>query len=212
MKLLNKIFISFLLAFILFFNINNVFASDEVAFEGNVEEGAWDCIINLPEYTSGNYYLYVTKYYSEYKVFFVEKVFNYNCYFLKEDFTVSKYGILEECNHLYFNQAVNLNVYTVSADGSDCIKDYNNVTEEEFICINPYDHSYSSTYIYTDNTYTTLFFPLPVTEVTIPSLEAVEQIPGIMTTILKITLPIGLIVLGIGLVILVVKSVICRHL
>lgn len=212
MNVKNKIFITFifLLIFILFFNTNNVFASDLVTFECNVEEAAWNKIIELPEYISGNNHLYIMKFYSNYKVFFVEKVSNYKCYLLIED-GVSKYGIPNTREHLYFNQPVKLNIYKIASDGSTCTKEYTDTIEESFICINPYDHAYSSTTIYTDNTYTTPFFQAPVTEipgVQIPALETAEQIPEAIVKTLMILIPVGLIVLSIGLVIYLIKRVI----
>lgn len=52
------------------------------------------------------------------------------------------------------------------------------------------------------------FFQLPVTEVVIPTLETAEQIPEAITTTLKIMIPVGLIVLSVGLVIYLIKRVI----
>lgn len=198
----NKILITFfvLLAFILFFNISNVFASENIAFEGNVDEGAWNKIIELPEFISGNNHLYITKYYSVYKVFFVEKVDNYKCYFVKENNRVSKYGITSENNHLYFNQPVILNIYEINPDGSNCTKKYDNVTENSFICINPMDHAYSSTNIYTDNSYSTLFFQLPVLAVVVPTLETAEELPKAILETLRMIIPVCLVLLGMVLV------------
>lgn len=64
----------------------------------------------------------------------------------------------------------------------------------------------------------TVFFPQPVTEIpeqetlttTIPALETVEQIPVAMIQTLKIVIPVGLVIFGTLLLILLVKSVISR--
>lgn len=132
--------------------------TDKIAFEGNVETGAWDTITQLPEYTDYNHNVYVTKFYSTYYAFFVDIVENYKCYWVKDSFSSTKYGIYNESSHLYFNQPVTLTIYTLSADGSNCTKKYDNVTEESYICINPYDHGYSSTIVYNSDEYVDFFF------------------------------------------------------
>lgn len=59
----------------------------------------------------------------------------------------------------------------------------------------------------------TVFFQVPVQETTtIPALETVEQIPTTMAKVMKIIIPIGLTILGIGLLIYLIKQVIYLHL
>ena len=54
------------------------------------------------------------------------------------------------------------------------------------------------------------FQKTPVTAVEIPALESAEQIPEAMATALKIIIPVGLAILGIGLIIYLIKCVIYR--
>ena len=54
------------------------------------------------------------------------------------------------------------------------------------------------------------FQKTPVTAVEIPALETAEQIPEAMATALKIIIPVGLAILGIGLIIYLIKYVIYR--
>ena len=54
------------------------------------------------------------------------------------------------------------------------------------------------------------FQKTPVTAVEIPALESAEQIPEAMATALKIIIPVGLAILGIGLIIYLIKYVIYR--
>lgn len=66
-----------------------------------------------------------------------------------------------------------------------------------------------------DNTTEALgtFFTVPVQETTtIPALETVEQIPTAMAKVMKIIIPIGLTILGVGLLIYLIKQVIYSNL
>ena len=55
-----------------------------------------------------------------------------------------------------------------------------------------------------------VFQGAPLTQVTIPAIQQVEEIPQVMEQVLKILIPIGLIVLSIGLVIYLTRLVISR--
>lgn len=55
-----------------------------------------------------------------------------------------------------------------------------------------------------------VFQKAPVTVGTIPKITQVEEIPQVMGEVLKVIIPIGLIIFGIGLLILLVRLVISR--
>lgn len=52
-----------------------------------------------------------------------------------------------------------------------------------------------------------LFFQAPVTGVVIPALETAQQIPETIVKTLKILIPVGLVVLAVGLIIYLIKRV-----
>lgn len=75
-----------------------------------------------------------------------------------------------------------------------------------------YHDFYYATTVYTDRNGSDVFFLPPVTEetpegVTIPALETAEQIPQAIVKTLKILIPVGLIVLSIGFVVYLIKRV-----
>ena len=76
-----------------------------------------------------------------------------------------------------------------------------------------YDHGASFTYfysvnnIYTDSSKSTVFFQTPP-RVVVPEIAEVRQIPVAMVKVLKVILPVGLIVLAIGLLIYLTRRVI----
>lgn len=63
--------------------------------------------------------------------------------------------------------------------------------------------------IYTDSSYNKIFFQNPP-QVEITEITQVEELPKIMNKALQVIIPVGLVVLSIGLLIYVVKSVILR--
>ena len=201
MKFKNKIFITFLflLAFILFFNINNVFAFTFKSHNSDVEYTVPDLstvdetqqellengyVIIIPK-NSTTAWLYVETNPTGPTRFHVgsDNVFNTSSGWYRKSInftTASSWGTLETKQATY---------YTYGYDTHDF---------------------YFGTTIYTDAKGSEVFFHPPVTEqgVVIPALETAEQIPQAIAKTLKIMIPVGLIVLAIGLVIYLIKRVI----
>lgn len=204
MKLKNKMLIILLIFFLLFLN-SSVFASFN---EEEIPDEIWSMIYDTNEYISGNYHLMFFKHYSNYVIYFIEKSAGLQCYYSYNNSRVTKYGVINELNRITFNKQIHLVVY--KTNGTISISQTHD-TNDTFFLLNPEDHSYSNISIYIDNTYTDFFFK-PVTGVVIPALEQVEELPKAITTTLKIMIPVGLVVLGIGLIIYLIKRVIYSHL
>jgi len=54
---------------------------------------------------------------------------------------------------------------------------------------------------------TTIFFPVPVTGVVIPALETAQEVPTAMVQTLKIIIPVGLVLFGIGLSVYLIRRI-----
>lgn len=79
----------------------------------------------------------------------------------------------------------------------------------KFISSNTSEIISTSCDIYENDSFEKIFFQNPL-RVTIPTVVQVEEIPKAMNKALQVIIPIGLVVLSIGLLIYVVKSVILR--
>lgn len=196
MNFKNKIFITFLIffAFILFFNINNSFAV--VSTDSSNANILLDKVENYFNNNNLTLYHYII----------TNNGFVYA--FTMEDFQL--------CVNTYNG---NTYVYCIYFYCFEFDEDYNYtfpLGEKEikqfcdYIPASTVIYSTKDIYWYNDNT---LFFPLtPVPlktlGVEIPALETAEQIPQAIATTLKILIPIGLVVLGIGLTIFLIKRVI----
>lgn len=204
MKFLKKC-VFFLIIFLLIFS-NYVFAANE-PFTG-MEDYAWNVLIGLDEYKNGNCNILVTKFYSDYKVFFITKQTGLTFTFSNDNNRTSRYGITNENQRITFNMPVTFTQYNIDDKGV-VSKTYSNQTENEYITFNPFDHGYSNTDIL--NSDGTVFFPIPVQEVVvIPVLEGVEELPKAVNTTLKMILPVGLVVFGILLLVYIIRLLILR--
>lgn len=219
MNFKNKIFITFfvLLAFILFFNINNVFAS--VDFKHNDED------VSLPDFDYIDTSLYSIYYYdNSYYVIILKNCENYinNGYNVSVD-SYELFWLYKYDNNSLITQSIlygseqNLNIllrkynpsnnswekpYGTVAIMRNVINSLNYTTADYFV---------SSNYNCYNAERKELVFHQPVTEiqgVTIPALETADQIPQAIVTTLKIMIPVGLVVLSIGLVVYLIKRVI----
>lgn len=194
MNFKNKIILTFfvLLAFILFFNINNVFA---FTFTSNVNG-------NTNEYTLPD----------------LETVGEDYVGFLENGFVIQNYATNMFClyvlptNEDFFYGTSGLNMSVA------CYKFHIDITKNDtwynksFSTMKGFLGAGSVIYygadIYRDESKTELFFQRPpqkVEGITIPALETAEQIPQAIATTLKIMIPVGLIVLSIGFVIYLIK-------
>ena len=130
-----------LLVFILLLP-GKVFGSSE-PFTG-MEDYAWNVLIGLDEYRNGNCNILVTKFYSDYKVFFITKQTGLTFTFSNDNSRTSRYGITNENQRITFNMPVTFTQYNIDDKGV-VSKTYSNQTENEYITFNPYDHGYSNT-------------------------------------------------------------------
>lgn len=208
MKSRNKFLIIILLTFVflLFLNISNVKAYTLLELK---DENLFNLIYETEQYKSGNYnFIIGSNDLDYYKIIFIKKSDNFKCY-------ITDYGSGRATLHyspkseevIYF---ANKNPTSLNSGGS------NNGANSNFIYkTNQSDrcYFYSTCDVYTDNTYSELFFQVPVQETTtIPALETVEQIPTAMAKVMKIIIPIGLTILGVGLLIYLIKQVIYSNL
>jgi len=130
-----------LLVFILLLP-GKVFGSSE-PFTG-MEDYAWNVLIGLDEYRNGNCNILVTKFYSDYKVFFITKQTGLTFTFSNDNSRTSRYGITNENQRITFNMPVTFTQYNIDNKGV-VSKTYSNQTENEYITFNPFDHGYSNT-------------------------------------------------------------------
>lgn len=130
-----------LLVFILLLP-GKVFGSSE-PFTG-MEDYAWNVLIGLDEYRNGNCNILVTKFYSDYKVFFITKQTGLTFTFSNNNSRTSRYGITNENQRITFNMPVTFTQYNIDNKGV-VSKTYSNQTENEYITFNPFDHGYSNT-------------------------------------------------------------------
>lgn len=119
-----------------------VFGSSE-PFTG-MEDYAWNVLIGLDEYRNGNCNILVTKFYSDYKVFFITKQTGLTFTFSNDNSRTSRYGITNENQRITFNMPVTFTQYNIDNKGV-VSKTYSNQTENEYITFNPFDHGYSNT-------------------------------------------------------------------
>lgn len=206
MNFKNKIFITFfvLLAFILIFNINNVFAFS-----------------SFSELTDNDIYNYISLGLTHLRdVDNVDISLINNCYvhcradtqcvqvfYLTDDssyYTQGTAGIFS--SHTYY-------VYFNLSDSSIVDSGFSGTSATNTCWIKHESHYlYGSTVDFTGSVdyNANLVFPQPVTEIpatTIPALETANQIPEAIVKTLKIMIPVGLVLLSIGLVIYLIKRV-----
>lgn len=192
MNFKNKIFIVFfvLLAFILFFNINNVFAFSFTCNNGTSTE-----TIELPD-VAEEYAIYFDLPYiiSNYSagIFEIRFLADENSYFYLNKYGVAWFGTVHQftCkNGSWDYRFNNERISGVSGVNTYCYFNadvYNDVDKTDYFFLKP---------------------PQKVEGITIPALETAEQIPEAIAKTMKILIPVGLIVLSIGLVIYLIKRV-----
>lgn len=202
MKLNNKIFLIFflLLAFVLFFNINNVYANSDITFKSN--NGVSYTIPNFSDdsVTFENGYI-IGLFGDEIRLLILNESSPLFC--LSGDFIASYSSIKCYClvdNSFVRNSSLDYdgfgNTSTSFMKYSEVLYSTNDfVTSSDFSVVK-YNKS-------GDN-----FFLPPVTGVVIPALETAEQIPETIVKTLKILIPVGLVVLAVGLIIYLIKRVI----
>ena len=190
MKLQNKIlFILFLFLFVLlFFNINNVFAA--ISFTHNGEQVD---LRDLPSDVNISYGYVVGSFTNA-----------------TSDTTDDYYRILILSNSDSYFYLIGGQYYV---SGSASMYSYKNnnwsfdKNTTDYIINGHLRYVYSTVNVYSDIDKTEVFFR-PVLEVVIPALETAEQIPQVIVKTLKFLIPVGLIVLAIGLTIYLIKRVI----
>lgn len=179
----------------------NVFASVDYAFQGSV--------LTLPDLPNNSYSDYLIITWNSNKMVNLYQ-FNYDKnnppYFSYNDNNViSAFFLVNQEHKMYLlsNEKWDLrftgSVSTGVGGGGTNTEDYYNVV-------------YSTCNIYKKGTQEVVFQPTPqlVGEVTIPEITQVEEIPQMMGKVLEMIIPIGLIIFGIGLLILLVRLVISR--
>lgn len=215
MNFKSKIFITFLflLTFILFFNVTNVFARtlDELSFPESLEsicdtEEIYNGLISLPEFSDEYFYYYRRGY----DVVFIRKSAFPDFKFYIEP-TVSSSDPNRYC-------IIHSGIGNITATDSNDIVHY--IWKDTYFKksgVNSFSYTYdggtnniiggyTNAVIYTDSTCSEVFFQVPVQGVVIPALETAEQIPQVIAKTLMILIPVGLVVLGIGLVVYLIKQ------
>ena len=190
MKLQNKILIIsiFLLLFLLFFNIGNVFAftftdinNNELTLSDIPDTIEYDYIISV---YNGRYTIFSSNSSDGYFYVTGERI---KC----TSTTVSRYALSDDgvWNRVQTN---------ISGNGSN----------SDYMLLSCF--VYSNSTVYTDIDKTDVFFQVPVqeVEVVVPALEKVEELPKAIVETLKVIIPVGLVLLGIILLIYLIKRVI----
>ena len=221
MKILkNKIIITFILLFILLFsNIITVLATDytynddnTVTFSDRNGQERTLPLFNIDgydisngfalKYYFGTYYLYILADENSYFAFSGSSDFHIDkgsCYYFQ--LKNNEWSYLEEIVAPVIRIAVYSEIIYHSVDVYDC-DDYSTIIAEgspNFFQVAP-PEEVPETPEEIPETLTT----------TIPALETVEQIPTAMVETLKLIIPVGLVIFGIVLLILLIKSVISR--
>ena len=188
MKLRNKILLIcfLLLMFTLFLNTSNVFASFNFKYN-NIEYSVPD----IPE---------------EYKYFLIYQtdsgviqLYACNNTILLKDYKVGTTQLTGFCSSVSGDT-----IYSYRKNGG--IFEYKNETTGYSQVPSSYEIIYSNHDVYYGDE---LVFQSPVTDkAVIPALETAEEVPKAMVQTLRILIPVGLIVLGIGLVIYLIRRVI----
>ena len=197
MNFKNKILITFLflLAFLMFFNINSVFGFSFTSYEKNNLFTVPDASTIDEEQKSlleNGYLIYTTD--------------------GGQSFTLAvlnSTGGGEEYLCVY-GSSIRIPQQTYYSHISAGDSSWGTLTQQYMMSMVNFDSSdfYFGATVYTDRYGSDIFFQLPVMEtVTIPSLETAEQIPEAIVTTLKILIPVGLIVLSIGFVVYLIKRV-----
>lgn len=205
MKLKNKTILILLL--ILFFILIGITKSQALTNDNFVFENIPQTVIDFcnaqfnNSYSPEEYYYIIIKWQDEYQIHFVEKsksIYSYSNSKLKVSAVGHKYYILgiegtTITSGSHTNNNAEINFQTSFKDNKY------------------YLPLYSSSDIYTDNTYTDFFFKAPVVDkAVIPVLEGVEELPKAMTTTLRLIIPVCLSVFGTLLLIYIIRLLILR--
>lgn len=174
MKLQNKILLMLIIAFsfILFFNISNVKASNDIIPTRIENETLFNLIYETDEYLSGNYVFYIahpTNSSSELTVMFLKYSDDLKVYV--DNFSGSEYRV-------YYNKSVQRVNYSYYKNGTTLNKNWSGNASSDTFGYSSTAEFYSNFDIYNDNTYTTLFFQVPVVE------EPTQETQGIIAPLL----------------------------
>lgn len=207
MKFRNKILISFLflLTFILFFYIDNVFA---FSYFHNCK--ADNCDFSC--------YFYYPDNIPSLTLSLGDKSIHIHYFFIVDDNGIyrligyNNMGVPEN-GYLYMNgntikynnfRAIDMFYY----DSTTCDWVYDGYSWDQYVLSEGVTIVASSSDIYTDIDKTELFFQVPpqkVEVITIPTLETVEELPKVILEILKMMIPVCLVLLGMVLVIYLIR-------
>jgi len=190
MNFKNKIILTFfvLLGFILFFNISNVFAFTFTCNNGSSTE-----TIELPD---------VAEEYQSY--------FDLPYIISNQDGYIIRF-LADDDSFFYLDGDLvgwSGTIHQFKFNGSSWNYKFNN--NNIFGRTSILNHIYLNATIYSDGNKTDVFFQRPpqkVEGITIPTLETAQQIPQAIVTTLKILIPVGLVLLSIGLVVYLIKRV-----
>lgn len=205
MKLKNKFLIIFVILSMLLLLFNSVYASSDYS-SNNPPDAVMDYLYTTEEYANKSNYNYFIFQATDgrYLINFLPKLDDLKAYLIYYSASRTNFA---------FNQAFEYKQYQLNSDGS-FIKTTSNTSTVSSVWgmkkSNNIINWYSDFDVYTDDTYSTAFFQAPpqkVEGITIPALETAEQIPEAIATTLKILIPVGLIVLSIGLGIYLIKRV-----
>jgi len=222
MKLKN-IFIlifSFTFLFILFFNINNVFAItlNDLSFPDSLRSACgsddiYNNLVNLPEFNNDYYYFFRNNRGVSIDVNFIKKS-AFPDFKLYIEVSTSSSNPARYCTlrsglgNISATNPGDIVIYVYDNSISNFVKhsstsfNYSYLDGENNIIT-----SYTNATIYTDNTFSDVFFQVPVQEVVIPALETAQEVPMAMIQTLKILIPVGLVLFGIGLSVYLIRRI-----
>ena len=212
------------------FNTEPITTSDgSITYVMYLPDHVYNFLINANEYNSGDYNYFVGVENQQCHVYFIPKTVEATIWL------TSSLGACSMYNASFSSSNPNMIAYDLREHDTSYVSSAYSPSNITKACgfytgreiTNNTCWMYTNISVYKDSSLTDFFFKAPVVEIptetpveipeetpvaTIPALETVEQIPEAMTTTLQVVIPVGLAILGIGLLIYLIKRVIYSHL
>lgn len=213
MNFKNKLFIIFiaLFIFILFFSINNSFAIssyEEISIH-SYDENLLNALDEVEYYGNPDYYYFIyTNGNQKTLLQFIKKS---ECTNFKSYMTFN-YNSLKNLVNFYYSSDTEYTLIEYSYDGNSFNYEFTGTRSSSMSYLYGYSVSddvyfnfISNCNVYLDD-FETVFFQ-PVTGVVIPALETAQEVPTAMVQTLKIIIPVGLVLFGIGLSVYLIRRI-----
>lgn len=184
------------------FNISYVYADNTVKVNLIEDKQLLELIYETEEYKSGKYCFYVARNdLTYYKIIFLLKTDNLKVYI--DSFSGGSYNVI-------YNASTLRVCYFAEKNPTTLRKQYSSKDTFDKLYNSGSGEFYANFSIYADNTYKDFFLIVPTSSYQIQEIAKVEELPKVIMETMKIIIPIGLVIFGILLLILLIKSVISQ--